>query len=69
MNIGFNPTFAGGKLSIEVHILDFNQNIYGKNLDVMLIERLRDEVRFDSPEQLIAQIKMDIAQARALLFR
>jgi len=69
MNIGFNPTFAGGKLSIEVHILDFNQNIYGKNLDVMLIERLRDEVRFDGPEKLVAQIKMDIAQARALLSR
>ena len=69
VNIGFNPTFAGGKLSIEAHILDFNQNIYGKILDVMLMERLRDEVRFDGPEQLVAQIKMDIARARALLSR
>lgn len=69
MNIGFNPTFAGGKLSIEVHILDFNRNIYGKNLEVMLIDRLRDEIRFDGPEKLVAQIKTDIARARALLFR
>jgi riboflavin kinase/FMN adenylyltransferase len=67
VNIGFNPTFAGGKLTVEVHIFDFHRDIYGENLDVMFIERLRDEIRFDGPEQLIAQIKKDVIQARALL--
>jgi riboflavin kinase/FMN adenylyltransferase len=67
LNIGFNPTFSGGRLTIEVHIFDFDRNIYGEILDVLLIERLRDEIRFDGPEQLIAQIRKDVVQARSLL--
>ncbi|MHB8829143.1 MAG: bifunctional riboflavin kinase/FAD synthetase [Syntrophales bacterium] len=67
VNIGFNPTFAGGKLSIEVHIFDFHQDIYGEILDVLFIEKLRDEIRFESPEKLIEQIKLDTARARVLL--
>jgi riboflavin kinase/FMN adenylyltransferase len=67
LNIGFNPTFADQELSIEVHIFDFNENIYGKTLDVLFIERLRDEVRFASPAELIAQIDRDIVQARKIL--
>jgi riboflavin kinase/FMN adenylyltransferase len=67
LNIGLNPTFAGGRLTIEVHIFDFNQDIYGEMVDVLFIERLRDEIRFEGPEQLIAQIRRDAAQARALL--
>ncbi len=67
LNIGFNPTFADGKLSIEVHIFHFHGNIYGKILDVHFIERIRDEVRFTSPELLIAQIDRDIARAREIL--
>ncbi len=67
LNIGFNPTFADQELSIEVHIFDFNEDIYGKTLDILFIERLRDEVRFASPGELIAQIDRDIAQARKIL--
>ncbi|MBW6485245.1 MAG: bifunctional riboflavin kinase/FAD synthetase [Syntrophobacterales bacterium] len=67
VNVGFNPTFAGGKLSVEVHIFDFNQDIYGEILDVLFFERLRAEIRFESPAKLIAQIKRDVIQARALL--
>ena len=67
LNIGFNPTFADGKLSIEVHIFHFNGNIYGRILDILFIERIRDEVRFTSPEELIAQIDRDIARAREIL--
>ena len=67
LNIGFNPTFAGQTLSIEVHIFDFNENIYGKALEILFIERIRDEIRFESPEKLIAQINRDIFQARAIL--
>ena len=67
LNIGFNPTFADGKLSIEVHIFHFHGNIYGRILDVHFIERIRDEVRFTSPELLIAQIDRDITRAREIL--
>ncbi len=67
LNIGFNPTFAEGKRSIEVHIFDFQKDIYGESLEILFIERIRDEVRFESPEKLIAQIDRDIARARKIL--
>jgi riboflavin kinase / FMN adenylyltransferase len=67
MNIGFNPTFAGQRRSIEVHILDFQDDIYGESLEILFIERIRDEVRFEGPETLIAQIGRDIARAREIL--
>jgi riboflavin kinase/FMN adenylyltransferase len=67
LSIGFNPTFADKKRSIEVHIFDFQQNIYGESLEILFIERLRDEVRFESPGELIAQIGRDIAWAGEIL--
>lgn len=67
LNIGFNPTFADRKRSIEVHIFDFNENIYGRRLDLLFVERLREEVRFASPGELIAQIDRDIARVREIL--
>jgi riboflavin kinase / FMN adenylyltransferase len=67
LNIGFNPTFADGKRSVEVHIFDFHQDIYGEPIEVLFIERIRDEVRFESPEKLIAQIERDITRAREML--
>ncbi len=67
LNIGFNPTFADQKRSVEVHIFDFQQDIYGETLEVLFIERLRDEVRFESPEKLIEQIGRDIERAREIL--
>jgi len=67
VNIGFNPTFADGKRSIEVHIFDFHEDIYGESIEILFIERIRDEVRFESPEKLIAQIDRDIARVRKIL--
>jgi riboflavin kinase / FMN adenylyltransferase len=67
LSIGFNPTFADGKRSIEVHIFDFHEDVYGKSIEILFIERIRDEVRFDSPEKLIAQIGRDIDRAREIL--
>lgn len=67
LSIGFNPTFADQQLSIEVYILDFNEMIYGKILDVLFVERLRGEIRFAGPRELIAQIGRDIALAREIL--
>lgn len=67
LNIGVNPTFADEKLSIEVHLLKFNDNIYGKNLDILFIDRIRDEKKFEGPEKLVEQIKQDIDQAISIL--
>ncbi|MEW6614515.1 MAG: bifunctional riboflavin kinase/FAD synthetase [Thermodesulfobacteriota bacterium] len=66
VNIGFNPTFADGTLSIEVHILDFNKDIYDENIKVSFVERLRDEKAFDSPETLVEQIKKDVERTREI---
>jgi riboflavin kinase/FMN adenylyltransferase len=67
VNIGVRPTFGGRELSIELHILGFSGNLYGKTLDVELVKRLRDEKKFDEIEGLVRQIEMDIEQARMLL--
>ena len=67
VNIGFNPTFADKKRSVEVHIFDFHEDIYGESIEILFIERIRDEVRFESPEKLIAQIDRDIDRVREIL--
>ena len=66
-NIGFKPTFGNDALSVETHILDFDQNIYGKKIKLNFIKRLRNEKRFSSIEALAAQIKRDIEEARRIL--
>ncbi len=67
-NLGYNPTFGGDtELSLEVHILDFNDNIYGKPIAVRFIERLRDEKRFSGPGELAIQIRKDVEKAREIL--
>jgi len=60
LNIGFKPTFeTGHAFTIEVHILDFDQNIYGDQLQIQFKKRLRSEKKFDSKEALIAQLEID----------
>ena len=66
-NLGWNPTFHDQKFSIEIHILNFDKDIYGEPLRVEFLERLRDEATFRGPEELIAQIKKDVEQARKIL--
>ena len=68
-NIGYSPTFEDKMFTVEVHILDFNMDIYDKNIRVNFIERLRDEVRFSSLSQLKDQIKKDIEKAKQILDR
>ena len=62
-NIGINPTFHGSALSLETHVLDFDGDLYDKNIEVYFIKRLRDEISFSNVEALINQINSDI-QAR-----
>ena len=63
-NIGYSPTFENHEFTVEVHILDFDDNIYGEKIRVNFIKRLRDEIKFSNISELIEQIKMDIAAAR-----
>lgn len=63
-NIGQRPTVNGVRQQLEVHIFDFNSDLYGLQLEVVLEEKIRDEVRFDSFAELKIQIDKDIKQAR-----
>jgi len=63
-NIGYSPTFKDKVFSVETHILDFNEDIYGKVIEVRFIERLRDEKIFSGPEELSQQIRKDVHRAR-----
>jgi len=67
LNIGTNPTFPGKGFSLEVHILDFDQDICGREIELIFVEKLRDEKKFETPELLVEQIKNDIIQARKIL--
>lgn len=66
-NIGYSPTFDDNIFTVEVHILDFSENIYGRNIRVNFISRIRDELKFTSIDQLSEQIKKDIDTARNIL--
>lgn len=64
-NFGFNPTVSEEKRQyLEVHIFDFNQNIYGQRLEVAFLEKLRDEKKFSSIEELKYQINQDMMIAK-----
>ena len=64
VNIGFNPTFENIDLSVEAHILGFNDDIYGDTLRIYFLKRLRDEKKFHSIEALKEQIQKDINKAK-----
>ena len=64
MNIGFRPTVGGKGQTIEVHLLDFKGDLYGKKLQVEVLSRLRDEKKFESMEDLANQISKDEKSAR-----
>lgn len=63
VNIGYRPSFKTDKLiSVEVHILDFDENIYGEEMKIVFHKKIRDEKKFDSVTALIAQINLDIQE-------
>lgn len=68
-NIGFNPTFTPDKKtpSLEAHLLDFKQEIYGREMKLEFIARLRDELKFNSVDALLEQIHDDINKTRDML--
>ena len=66
-NLGRGPTFNGKRFQIEVHIFDFQQDIYGSDSEIQFIKRLRSEHRFTSSQALQEQLKKDVEHARAVL--
>jgi riboflavin kinase / FMN adenylyltransferase len=66
INVGVRPTFAAGR-SVEAHVLDAELDLYGREVAVSFLHRLRGEQRFDGPEELVAQIRTDLDAARVLL--
>lgn len=67
MNIGVNPTFQDKKKTIEMHIFDFDQDIYGQALKITFLDRLRDEHKFESIDALIAQLRQDQLHAQRII--
>ena len=66
-NIGYNPTFGNDYLSVEAHILNFKQNIYGQDIRVHFVQRLRSEKKFSSLNELKKQIQADIELGQKIL--
>jgi riboflavin kinase/FMN adenylyltransferase len=67
INIGYNPTFGEEKLVAEVHIFDFNRDIYGKPIRVNLLKYMREEKKYSSIEELSHQIGRDVIEAKNVL--
>lgn len=69
VNVGFNPTFTPDKktANVEAYLLDFESEIYGRDVKIEFIKRLRDELKFSSVDALIKQIDVDVADTREIL--
>ena len=65
-NIGIRPTFREGEKWVETHLLNYGGNLYGKEIKVEFVQKLREELCFTSPEELRAQIGKDIREVEAL---
>jgi riboflavin kinase / FMN adenylyltransferase len=67
VNVGVRPTFETGRgLLVEAHLLDFDGDLYGQTLRIAFLNRLRGEKRFDSVDELVAQMKRDVEDARRI---
>ena len=66
-NLGVQPTFNGHSFQIEVHIFDFEENIYSSLVEVFFIKKLRSEKKFSSSSELIQQLKCDMKEAVSIL--
>jgi riboflavin kinase / FMN adenylyltransferase len=66
-NFGIRPTIKDNHVTIEVHIFDFDRDIYGEKIYVNVISRLRDEEKFDSLEALVSKMDQDSEEAKKIL--
>ncbi len=67
INVGLRPTFEGEGVRVEAHLLDFDADLYGSELVLEFVERIRPERKFPSKEALVAQIQKDIAETKKIL--
>jgi riboflavin kinase/FMN adenylyltransferase len=67
-NVGTRPTFVADRQrpGVEVHVLDFAGDLYGRSIKVMFVQRLRSERKFKDPAELVLQIHRDIGRVRAM---
>jgi riboflavin kinase/FMN adenylyltransferase len=68
-NIGIRPTFGEGKKTVETHLLQYEGDLYGKEIRVEFVQKLRDEQRFPSSEELRIQIEKDLREVETLLVK
>jgi len=68
-NVGNNPTVRGNKLTVETHVLDFDGDLYGREISVQFHKRLRGEVRYPDIQALVEQIAQDVEDTRAWFAR
>lgn len=66
-NLGIKPTFNGSDVTLEIHLFDFNGELYGEKLEVMFIDSLRNEVKFKKADDLIRQVQRDFVNAKEIL--
>jgi riboflavin kinase / FMN adenylyltransferase len=65
VNVGVRPTFGTGRgVLVETHLLDYDGDLYGQTLRIAFLERMRGEKRFDSVDELVAQMRLDVDRAR-----
>ena len=69
VSVGTNPTFSGRERRVEAFVLDLDEDLYGEQVALDFVERLRGMVRFDTPEQLVMQMDDDVARTREVLSR
>jgi riboflavin kinase / FMN adenylyltransferase len=67
MNIGIRPTFDGTVETLEVHIFDFDRDIYGNTIQVHFIDRIRDEKKFTGQDELVQQLRQDKIKSKEIL--
>lgn len=67
--IGRRPTFGGGETVVETHILDFSADLYDKQISIEFFRKIREDMKFDSPSALQAQIEADIEEIKSFLLR
>ena len=67
MNIGEKPTFDAKRISIEVHFFDWSKDLYGEHIRIEVLERVRDEQKFDSAEKLQTQLQADESRCRLII--
>lgn len=67
VNAGFRPTFDKHDLCVEAHLFDFSGNLYGREMTIFFVSKIRDEKRFESLDALVAQIRKDVETAKDIL--